>query len=217
MKAESPKLVFGVLAALACLITSSSVRAQVPLVGGSAHERAMIGSVEQLDLAGLMLPRSSLLVRIVSPKQMAAIVSQGGVAPPSARADDEDDEIDGLYDSPPPTITMVSGEDSDAEFELTFVHEYGHHVWLTFLGDWDRSQYGQIYARSLAAHQLVSEYATDSVEEGFAESFAYFIMEPRTLLKRDPASYLYMKSLAARIRLACAAATEYDREHAESE
>ena len=42
----------------------------------------------------------------------------------------------------------------------------------------------------------MSEYAGEYVEEGFAESFAFFLQEPDTLKRDDPDSYAVLREMS---------------------
>jgi len=189
------------LAMLSLIVGSSSARAQMTMSGGTAHERNVLANIVAHQLSGLVLTKCPVAVRIVPARQMASIAVSDGFTPPPA-AKTEDDEIDGLYVDKPATITLASGVDCDDDFRETFVHEYGHHVWVHFLGVADRGYYLRIYYRQLAVRHLVTNYAAVSCEEGFAESFAYYVLQPETLLSRDPGSYRFMEKLAARLRAA---------------
>jgi hypothetical protein len=59
-----------------------------------------------------------------------------------------------------------------------------------------RAIYRGLYSNQKAAHHLVTDYARESVEEGFAEAFSYYSMEPATLAKRDSASLHFLDGLA---------------------
>lgn len=115
-------------------------------------------------------------------------------------ADKHDDSIvDGCYqsgdeDEDTPIITVcdsLRGEQAG----LVFTHEYGHFVWDEMLTNSERAHYTRIWRAQKRAHHLVTEYARDSDEEGFAEAFAYFLRKPAQLQKRDPASLQFCRDL----------------------
>lgn len=143
-------------------------------------------------------------VREVSGREMARIVEQ-------TRGDDADRDqngdtvVDGCYQN-----RRGSEDDtariflSDAlrgeEVALVFAHEYGHFVWDELLNDRQRDSYYLLWREQKKAEHLVTEYAAESEEEGFAEAFSYFLRKPDTLQKRDPASTKFLRSLQNDLR-----------------
>ena len=141
--------------------------------------------------------QQDIKVRELPPRDMERLIAdlEGG------EADRHDDSIvDGCYqneseDEPTPIITLsenLRGEQA----ALVFTHEYGHFVWNTILNDHERSRYTRIWRNQSRAHHLVTEYASDSEEEGFAEAFAYFLRKPTQLQRRDPASLRFLHDLS---------------------
>ncbi len=106
-------------------------------------------------------------------------------------SEDDEDEIDGVFVDHPPRITLRVPESGKIDFD-TFAHEYGHYVWFDLLTRSDRKRYGAVYDRQKAAHKLITDYAAESVEEGFAEAFAADINAPLALLHQDPLSYRFL-------------------------
>ena len=105
--------------------------------------------------------------------------------------DDDDDTIDGVFVNHPPRI-LLRIPDSGAPDFYTFAHEYGHYLWFDVLTKDDRKRYTALYDKQKAAHKLITDYAADSVEEGFAEAFAAEVNAPATLLHRDPLSARFL-------------------------
>lgn len=85
-----------------------------------------------------------------------------------------------------------------AEAEVVFLHEYAHFVWHELLSSRDRAAYRRVWERSRREGSLVTRYAADSPEEGFADSAAYFVLRPSTLRRRDPRSLRFLDDLLAR-------------------
>ncbi len=104
---------------------------------------------------------------------------------------DDDDEIDGVFVPDPPRITLRVPDPGKIDFD-TFAHEYGHYVWFDLLTRGDRKRYKAVYDKQKAAHKLITDYAAESVEEGFAEAFAADINAPLALLHQDPLSYRFL-------------------------
>ncbi len=205
------------LAAFLVGAQDGQAQAQVIVSGGAPTERQALVSVTQHELSRLILPDSPVTVHIVSQSRINSIVrsnnaraSRDSAGSPSMADDNNSDgDVDGIYDEAPEhggmaSITLATGEDV-RDLDQTFIHEYGHHVWTEFLLDRERDDYCDIYDRQFAAKALVTSYASDSPEEAFAESFSYYLLHPKMLQDRDPASYRYIQQLVPRLRAACAA------------
>lgn len=104
---------------------------------------------------------------------------------------DDDDEIDGIFVDHPPRILLRIPDSGAIDFS-TFAHEYGHYVWFKLLSKGDRKRYSALYDKQKAAHRLITDYAADSLEEGFAEAFSADIVAPAALLHQDPLSYRFL-------------------------
>jgi hypothetical protein len=102
--------------------------------------------------------------------------------------------IDGVYEDPKPTITLKADGDT-ATLCQTFAHEYAHCLWERRLTRDQRDDYTRLYIAQKAAHRLVTPYASTSEEEGFAEAFSYYVMQPAVLAKRDAASMAFLAAL----------------------
>lgn len=105
--------------------------------------------------------------------------------------DDNNDEVDGVFVDHPPRITLRVPEPGTVDFD-TLAHEYGHYVWFDLLSKSDRKRYKAIYDKQKAAHKLITGYAAENVEEGFAEAFAADTNAPLSLLHQDPLSYRFL-------------------------
>ena len=106
-------------------------------------------------------------------------------------SEDSVEEIDGVFTDNPPQIYLRVSDPAQIDY-ATFAHEYGHYVWFDRLTDSDRKRYKSIYERQKAAHRLISDYAGESLEEGFAEAFSADIVSPAALLHQDPLSYQFL-------------------------
>jgi hypothetical protein len=102
-------------------------------------------------------------------------------------------EIDGLFDNRHMKISLRVGPGGDFDQE-TLTHEYGHYVWFHILSRSDREAYRSIYDRQRRANSLVTDYASVNLEEGFAEAFAYFIVDPAKLKQGDQASFAFLST-----------------------
>ena len=82
-----------------------------------------------------------------------------------SHADDDDGDIDGVFENDPPRITLRLPDTGGPDM-FTFAHEYGHYVWFALLSQADRKHYEAIYDKQRAAHHLVTRYAATELEEG---------------------------------------------------
>ncbi len=114
-----------------------------------------------------------------------------------SNSQDDDDEIDGVFVNHPPRILLRVPESGKLDF-TTFAHEYGHYVWFDLLTGSDRKRYAALYAKQKSAHKLITDYAAEGVEEGFAEAFAAETMTPATLLHQDPLSARFLSEWPAK-------------------
>lgn len=105
--------------------------------------------------------------------------------------EDSASEIDGVFTDNPPQIFLRVSDPAQIDY-ATFAHEYGHYVWFDLLTNDDRKRYKAIYERQKAAHRLITDYAAESLEEGFAEAFSADIVSPAALMHQDPLSYQFL-------------------------
>ena len=104
---------------------------------------------------------------------------------------EDDGEIDGVFVNDPPQIVLRVPVSGQIDFS-TFAHEYGHYVWFDLLTKDDRKRYKALYDKQKSARRLVTDYAAESVEEGFAEAFSYDITDPASLRRQDSLSYQFL-------------------------
>lgn len=137
-------------------------------------------------------PVRDVVVREVSDAEMDRLVRDDSEG--EARIDDS--VVDGMFfvDDGQPTIVLrrsLAGEDA----VQVFAHELGHAVWDTQLSAAERRRFVSAYRRARAAARLVTEYAGESASEGFAEAYAFFVLKPAVLKRRDPLSFAVLESL----------------------
>ena len=115
------------------------------------------------------------------------------------REDEESTAVEGMFftDRDGNPIITLRRSLSDRKAARVFAHELGHVVWDTLLSRDERRRYAAAYRASRDAGRLVSEYAAESLEEGFAESFGMFVREPDTLRRRDEAAHAILEALSA--------------------
>ncbi len=185
---------------LLCAFVAACVACCIPSVA-SLHVRDDAPHAEQWfrlynELPDVWKTRRVVKLRELPPREMERLIAKLG----GGEADRNDDSVvDGCYqsgdeDEDTPVITLcdnLRGEQAG----LVFTHEYGHFVWGELLTNSERARYTRLWRTQKRAHHLVTEYARDSDEEGFAEAFAYFLRRPSQLQKRDPASLQFCREL----------------------
>ncbi len=148
--------------------------------------------------------KQKLDVREISGREMARIVEQTQ-GDDGNRDQNGDTVVDGCYqnrrESEDDTARIyLSDALRGEEAALVFAHEYGHFVWDELLNDRQRDSYYLLWREQKKMEHLVTEYAAESEEEGFAEAFSYFLRKPDVLQKRDPASAKFLRSLQNDLR-----------------
>lgn len=143
--------------------------------------------------------RNEVLVREVSDREMDRLVEEHGDAP--ASSPEGDDEVQGFFEwSEPrdtPTITLRASMSTE-EASFVFTHEYAHYVWEELLDRRTRRAYEDVWRDRRNRHKLVSEYAEESVDEGFAEAVAHFVRRREKLHRKDPESEDFLLDLLDR-------------------
>ena len=183
------------LSAFTLLYPSTPASADLTIAGESPHA-AMWRKVYQ-QLPDAWKSSRSVVVQEVSDAEMERIVARTE-GESSSRAQDNA-VVDGCFepgqqDNVPDTITLretLRGQDA----ELVFTHEYGHFVWDSRLTRAQRDQYRRVWREQKRQKHLITEYAGDSAEEGFAEAFAYFLRKSPTLHRRDAESWKFLNDL----------------------
>ncbi|HLK57613.1 MAG TPA: hypothetical protein VKU00_13695 [Chthonomonadaceae bacterium] len=138
-----------------------------------------------------------VVVREVSDAEMERLVAQteGG----SNNRSDDGSVVDGVFqpgekEEDPDTITLRESL-RGSEVDMVFTHEYGHFVWDIRMTRAQRDQYRRIWKVQKHQGSLVTRYAGDSPEEGFAEAFAYFLRKSSVLKRRDADSWNFLNGL----------------------
>jgi hypothetical protein len=137
-----------------------------------------------------------VIVREVSDREMRRLIAEDKRM---SREEEDDMVVQGFYDNDgdgksPIVITLRSSLSAD-EARMVFTHEYGHYVWDDLLTKGDRNSYGELWQKQRRRGRLITRYAGDSREEGFAEAFAYFLRDPDRLRRKDVESFLYLDVL----------------------
>jgi predicted metalloprotease len=143
-----------------------------------------------------------LVVRELTEWQMDRLVEDSGGDKDPHNADTV---VDGCYqrcetdDDVYGTISLRETLHGDLA-AFVFAHEYGHYVWDDILSAEERATYTRVWRAQKRAGHLVTDYAAENVDEGFAEAFAHFLRKPALLRRRDPRSATFMADLLARAR-----------------
>ncbi len=114
---------------------------------------------------------------------------------------DQDGTIDGDFREPDPrqlrpATIRLSDELEDADSGFVFTHEYGHFIWCETMGWPQQREYRRLWMQQRSGGHLVTYYAADEPEEGFAESFAHFLLKPDMLRQRDDQSWQFLTALS---------------------
>ncbi len=199
-------------------ITSPAVRAGfgvvyalfgIAMIGAPSPSRAALSVSEDSPHASLLrrvyfqIPypwrtHDTLVVRELPDREMDRRVTED-FRNPSPAWDDDDSAVDGFYserssNGSGPSITLRRSLPDD-EAVYVFLHEYGHSVWYKQLTRTQRADYTRLWKLAKRYGHLITEYAGDSVEEGFAEVFAHYLRKPRLLQRIDPDSLRFFDDM----------------------
>lgn len=140
----------------------------------------------------------AITVRELPSAEMAALITRnGGRVSPSRIGNGIG--VDGCYQKDcnsktnAGTICLCLNQGTQAE--LVFAHEYGHFIWDEKLTKAHRASFKRLWQKETRAGRLITKYAGENVEEGFAEVVAYFLRQPDDLYQREPESLLFLQSL----------------------
>lgn len=192
----TPRVLAGLAATGAlCLCMLSVSRADIVVKGSDGAKAGELNAWCSHHIPAVFHPQTDVVVRQLDDSEMNAYLDgnqQGGNSNDRSSSDDNDNsDIDGVFENDPPRITLRLPETGSPDM-FTFAHEYGHFVWFDLFSGQDRKEYAAIYKKQLASHHLVTRYAATNLEEGFAEAFSFYINEAPVLNHRDPASYAFL-------------------------
>lgn len=183
------------------LASSAPARAALRIAGDAPHARLWRQLYRQMPSCWKI--SRTVFLQEVSDDEMDRLVER---TRHRNRDEAHDDSlVDGCYESGGPheddfpTITLRDSLSSE-ERNLVFTHEYGHFVWDEILTDRQRDRYARLWRDLKRAGRLVTEYAGDSEEEGFAECFAYSLRKPGLLQHRSPEAAQFLRALAAELQ-----------------
>ena len=85
------------------------------------------------------------------------------------------------------------GQRSQQEIiQLIFLHEYGHHF-SSFMSRFFMDEVTKIFRNKKTEKDLITQYASTHQAEYFAESYAFYIIAPKTLKEKDLEIYEFLK------------------------
>ena len=172
------------------LLAPHPVSAQMAVVGPPTPATRTLTTWFQQHIPVRFQARGRIEVQPLSDDAMDDYLHDG-TSDSENNSDDDDDDIDGVFVDDPPQIVLRVPVSGHLDF-YTFAHEYGHYVWFDLLSQDDRKRYKALYERQRSARHLITDYASDCVEEGFAEAFSYDINDPSALQHQDPLSYQFL-------------------------
>ena len=181
------------LAGVLFLLLPLGVKAQMIVAGPPTPAARALTAWFGQHIPAKFQAHGPFAVSALSDAAMDDYLHDGDNSDAGAQSDSEDDdeEIDGVFVNDPPQIFLRVPPSGDLDFD-TFAHEYGHYVWFNLLTKNDRKQYEALYQKQKSAHKLITDYAAESVEEGFAEAFSADMNAPAILLHQDPLSYQFL-------------------------
>lgn len=186
------------LAALFLLVASTSLMptknacADIAFKGSSAANDVLIKWYDQ-QIPSCFHGKQKIAFYVYNDSEMDKYLTSIGLSDGTSYASSNAGEIDGLFDNRRMKISLRVTNRGEYDQE-TLTHEYGHYVWFHILPDSDRKAYREIYDRQKRANCLVTDYAKVNLEEGFAEAFAFFIVEPGALKQKDEASFDFLQT-----------------------
>jgi hypothetical protein len=217
----APYLSFQTLTGVVCLLTLCSgaqhgARAEPRFATNATHAALWRKVYDRMP--AVWKTKRVILVRELTEWQMDRLVADAGGDTDSRHRDtvvdgcyqdndlNKDQNNDGNNDQSVigegdifATISLSNTLQGD-QAALIFAHEYGHYVWEDRLTLGQRADYRRLWRSQRRTHHLVSDYAADSVEEGFAEAFAHFLRKPALLRRRDARSAAFLDQLLAASR-----------------
>ncbi|MGO8670315.1 MAG: hypothetical protein ACLQVD_02960 [Capsulimonadaceae bacterium] len=190
------------VAAALCCAAPHPCRADIVIGGSGSNGVAQVDAWCRIHIPGVFRTHTTVTVTALTAAQMSSYLATGDPNSDNSSNHNDDasnanDDIDGIFENDPPRITLRVPDAGQIDW-FTFAHEYGHFVWFDIFSSSDRTRYGAVYNAQRASHHLVTRYAATNVEEGFAESFSFYINAAPILQHRDSASYAFLQDWAAR-------------------
>lgn len=184
----------GFLPLLLCLLYLSAAPAEAQLRFRQDTAHAALWRTLYNRLPSSWKAREWIYVREVSDNEMERYVVSF-----QHRSSQDNSVVDGWYqttDGDGTSARIVLRETLRGEkAALVFLHEYGHYIWNRKMSVAQRRQYHLIWDQQKADASMITPYASESVEEGFAEAFAFFIRKSGLLKRVDSQSHRFITDL----------------------
>ena len=179
------------------LLAPRVATAQLIVTGPPSPTSALLSSLFDRRIPAKFRAKEPFEVHPLTESQMVSYLQDAnGDTPSDHNSHTDDGTIDGIFEDNPPRITLLVPDNGPPDL-FTFAHEYGHYVWYDLLTRDDRKRYETVYKKQRAARHLVTRYAETDMEEGFAEAFSFYALEPPLLRHRDGASYQFLSAWPA--------------------
>ena len=179
------------------LLAPRVATAQLIVTGPPSPTSALLSSLFDRNIPAKFRSKEQFEVHPLTESQMVSYLQDAsGDTPSDHNSRTDDGTIDGIFEDNPPRITLLVPDNGPPDL-FTFAHEYGHYVWYDLLTRDDRKRYEAVYKKQRAARHLVTRYAETDMEEGFAEAFSFYALEPPLLRHRDGASYQFLSAWPA--------------------
>lgn len=194
-----PCLAAGLLLAPHSATAQNSTPPTLIVTGPPTPGSALLTSWFNRHIPARFQARGTFEVHPLTESQMASYLQGvGGDGQNDQNSHTDDGSIDGIFEADPPRITLLVPQSGSPDLFI-FAHEYGHYVWYDLLTKDDRKRYESLYKKQRAARHLVTRYAETDTEEGFAEAFSFYAIEPPLLRHRDAASYQFLSTWPAQV------------------
>ncbi len=178
--------------------TLQSASAQIAVLSPEPASAQTLTSWYSHHIPARFRATSRLTIRELPEAEMD-IYLHGGSEDASHSEGDDMADIDGVYESRPDRMALRLPPKRGIDM-FTFAHEYGHYVWFHLLSEDDRRRYEVLYKRRRTTGHLVTRYAENGVEEGFAEAFSFYVAQPPILAARDPEAFQFLSRWGLRPR-----------------
>lgn len=168
--------------------------------GGTAKDKSMLLPVATVDISNSPLATDSrdLLDHIKSlglDDRMNVDVAYSH-EPHYFKLNGRTAEATATYNPASGKILFYSGIDAypPEEIKKVLSHEYGHAVWFQLFSVRKQNDWNKIYSQARSTGRFITDYASNSVEEFFAECLAGYVHDAAILKRVSPKSYVWIKN-----------------------
>jgi hypothetical protein len=179
------------LLTIGLVLTCAQARADLTIVGLATPTGLMLQHWYSSELPPCFSAKDDIALYPLEDPGMDNYLKSIGLSDGTSYSKSDAGEIDGLFVNRQKRISVRVDSNGGVDME-TLSHEYGHYVWFHLFTNSERQQYRDIYKHQSRDKQLVTDYAATNLEEGFAEAFAFFVVDPLKLDAADPVSYQFL-------------------------